>query len=353
MKPKLGILGFFGRGNCGDEAIVQCIYEAFKDHFDIVIVVDEHGATAGWWNLYPYSLCERVHHGNFHYFCRPMAGLIVGGGGLGIGYGGSQALCARWGGARTALAGVDYTAFADDRPASFIKATADYYNLFDYRAMRSRRSVDIAARDEIPVNYGADWALKLIADESPGFHREETRVIVTLRHWEQRLLADDYSEQIRALLAELRALDLTPVFLPFCEGDDIFIQQMGLSDLASSERLWWNPRRAKQLIAMSSLVLSVGRLHPVILAVGAGVPAMQIVSPLNVGIGTTKLDDMANELAVPFCNIPDAINLLKSAFPVFCAESQTRVEAARLRLDRMIEEMRVLFLGGEAGTGVI
>lgn len=42
-KPLLGVIGFLGRGNVGDEAIFQCIYEAFQDQFDIVVASTRRG----------------------------------------------------------------------------------------------------------------------------------------------------------------------------------------------------------------------------------------------------------------------------------------------------------------------
>lgn len=79
-KPLVGVVGFLGRGNAGDEAMFQCIHEAFSPDFDIVAVVDKLGACPGFWDWYPYTHCGLVHVGDIHHFIQPMAGLIVGGG---------------------------------------------------------------------------------------------------------------------------------------------------------------------------------------------------------------------------------------------------------------------------------
>ena len=345
VKPTLGLVGFFGRGNCGDEAILQCIYEAFREEFDIVIVVDEVGAIPGWWDLYPYSECERVHYGNFHYFMRPMAGIIVGGGGLGIGYGASHAICARSVGTPTALAGVDYTHFEAQRSEIFAKVSADYYALFDYAAVRSQRSVEFALQDGIAgVRHGADWALLLPTDESPEIDIDDSRVLLTLRHWEESFLASDYPDQIRALLKAVRDAGYSPVFLPFCEADQTFLTEMDLADEAPLKRTWWNPRRVKQIIASSRMMLSVGRLHPVVIAAAAGTPALQIRTPLSVFMGTSKLEDQAEELQLPQASIADAIAVISAGGPDFTEDASRSVQAARSRLEATVAELRDLFL---------
>ena len=46
-KPQVVLSGFFGRGNCGDEALLQTQYEWLSPHYDVVISVDERGAYDG------------------------------------------------------------------------------------------------------------------------------------------------------------------------------------------------------------------------------------------------------------------------------------------------------------------
>ena len=54
-RPELVVTGFFARGNCGDEALLQCAFEAFEATHDLIVSVDEHGAYPGFWDWYPYN----------------------------------------------------------------------------------------------------------------------------------------------------------------------------------------------------------------------------------------------------------------------------------------------------------
>lgn len=46
-KPQVVLSGFFGRGNCGDEALLQAQYEWLSPCYDIVISVDEDPERLG------------------------------------------------------------------------------------------------------------------------------------------------------------------------------------------------------------------------------------------------------------------------------------------------------------------
>ena len=97
-KKKILLGGFWGRGNCGDEAMLQCQYEFFRDKYEIGILVDEYGAYDQFWNWYPYNLCLPLHHqGSIDHFCSDaIAALHIGGGGLSAGFLANQALKAMY-----------------------------------------------------------------------------------------------------------------------------------------------------------------------------------------------------------------------------------------------------------------
>lgn len=344
--PLLGILGFLARGNSGDEAILQCIYETFAARFDIVLVVDEHEARDGYWNWYPYSECQRVHVGDIHFFEKRLAGLLVGGGGLGLGYGAAQVLVAKGAGTPVALAGVDHP---HDMHASlaFAAATTTYLKLFDFVAMRSARAVAYAALDGLTVFHGADWALKLQVDESPEVRRAPQRALIALREFPEQIVdVAYYRAQIEGLLTSLVEKGLQPAFMALCPEDERFLEQVGLAGSAPLLTHWWNPRRQKQEISSAGLLISVGRLHPIVYAAACSTPSMQLQPPLDErrsAFSFGKMIDMADELGIPyFTEIKDALDYLPHRLAGKRTE-RSSLDAALARLAKMIERLDELF----------
>lgn len=344
-KPMLGVLGFLGRGNVGDEAIFQCIYEAFRDKFDIVVAVDEHGARRGWWDWYPYNELERIHQGNIHFFEKRLAGLIVGGGGLGLGFGASQVIVARGAGTPTAFAGTDHT-HTIEMPLDAVESTRRYYDLFDYVSLRSRVSVEWARRDGIEVHLGADWAFNLVTDNAPNVPRGKRRAAVVFREFPQHMMDEMYPTEAARLIEGLCNREYDPFLLPLSPEDESFADKMGLSDMAPQEVQWWNARRVQQLIAESDVLVSVGRLHSMIFAANVGTRNIQIRPPLRSTVAERhfrKLEVMADELCVPyFPNVSDA--LLSVSLPFDTVHMEIAVERSKLRLKAMIAKLEALFV---------
>jgi len=357
-KPILGVMGFLGRGNAGDEAIFQCIYEAFREEFDIVVSVDEHGAREGWWDWYPYTEIERIHQGDIHYFQKTIAGLLVGGGGLGLGFGGSQVIVARGAGTPTALAGTDHTtSYKSDNVTdqkiithNSLRAAAsrDFLRMFDYVAFRSKASVSCTMRDGVQVNYGADWALNLATDISPDIKNEPRRALVTFREYPHGTFnADYYRQEASILFNGLRMQGFFPVLLPFAPEDERFANDLGLNLLAPSEIHWWNARRIQQLIASSGLLVSIGRLHPMIFAASVGTPTVQIAPPLQPRINPArfgKIMIMTDEFSVPYMtSVDEALSESCIGGAIDMERMNAAVSEARERLRLMIADLRQLF----------
>lgn len=354
-KPLVGVVAFLGRGNSGDEAMFQCIYEAFSPDFDIVAVVDEMGACAGFWDWYPYTQCDRIHIGNIHYFEKPMAGLIVGGGGLGIGFGAAQALVAKSRQTPVVLAGIDH--MRDYPPPSvFLSAMVEYTNLFDYVSMRSLESVQKAREDGIGVNYGADWAIKLTADTSDLVTVHPRRVVVVLREYSSHHLfsRDFYKQEVERLIISLQKEGLSPEFLPFSPEDEKFLVELAVDHLAPTHIHWWNARLVKQIIKSSGLLISVGRLHPMIYAFGAGTPCVQLQPPIKPQLNPRHFGKtlvMAEEYGIPyFYSVEETLNSVRtSRWESF--HSEEKATDSRLRLEKMIDDIRSLFLSSlESGN---
>lgn len=343
-KPVIGLIGFFARGNSGDEAILQCIYEVFKDDYDFVIVIEETGAYKGYWDWYPYCFCTRINTANLAYFQNRLAGVIVGGGGLGLGFGANQIIVAKGAGTPVALVGTDYTS-TSDKSKHIAQASALYLNLFDYIALRSRESTDCATANGISVNYGTDWALRLLSDNSVDVTYDPKRAIVVLREYPwHELNYHHYRNEIIRLVKNLQQKKWKPTLMPFCPEDQTFLQKLQLENVVPSEVHWWNPRRLKQIISESGILISVGRLHPIIFAATIGVPSIQVHPPIiDVRPNSGKLKAMASEFSVPYlANIESLCKLIQNeTLPP--PGITTAVIEAQKRLDTTIGDLRELF----------
>ena len=344
-RPSIMVAGFYGRGNCGDEALLQVIYETFSDTFDIVISLDEHGTAQGYWDWYPYDRCRRVHQGNLAHPAFPMAGVIVGGGGLPLGYVADQIFAARSVGTPIAFAGVDYPHNSVASTGSAAIAEAGYLGLYDYVALRSRQAVTTAGNVGRSVTYGADWALRLVSDESPDIATNDRRALVVLREFPLRTTAIHYIEEIARLVAGLRENGYDPFLMPFCPEDERFTQAIGADLLMPSEKHWWNARRVKQLIAQSGLVVSVGRLHPMIFAASTRTPVIQVCPPLHKSVDPSifsKIIIMSQEFDVPyFATVDEALAAIAS--DSVTPSGEAALSEAGDRLATMIAEIRTLF----------
>lgn len=346
-RPSLLVAGFFGRGNCGDEALLQAIYERLSTDFEIVVSLDEHGAFPEYWNWYPYDRCRRIHQGNLSDPARSCSGMIVGGGGLPIGFVADQVFAARSAGLPVALAGTDFPIIT--QPSPFAEAVSvDYLKSFDVVALRSAAAVERARQVGVAAIHGADWALSLPTDESDAFQWMANRVLIVLREFPLQAVSFGYVEQISRLIGQLRAAGLTPTLLPFCPEDDRFAAALGLDVLAPTERHWWNPRRVKQLIGLSGLLISVGRLHPMIFAASTRTPVIQLCPPLADNMDPHafgKISAMSKELDVDYLPSVDAVcehvRLGRSR-----ASGEGALRASQQRLEDMIDRLRRLFSPG-------
>lgn len=356
-RPALVVAGFYGRGNCGDEALFQTVFETFSPDFDIVVAVDKFGAVEGFETWYPYDRCEIRHQCDLDLFDedRPIAGMMIGGGGLAVGFGGALVIEAHARGIPTFLAGVDLPGLdlpgcdPPDRAVVRGRGVVDraqmraYLGVFDHVMVRTRHSLEICRKLGLEADHGSDWAIRLTRDEADDIVADERRALVVLREFPLATVPFGYVEEIERLMTGLAAQGWSPAFLPFCPEDARNTAELGLTPLAPSLEHWWNPRRVKQLIGASGLVVGVGRLHPLIFAASLGVPAVSLVPPLALPSGRksiSKIDAICAEWDVPQVATVDA--LLKGLSPLQTSDTAARMASACRRLDRSIARMRAI-----------
>lgn len=360
QKPVLMVAGFYGRGNSGDEALFHAIYEAFCDEYDIYVAVDEHGAFRGFWDWYPYNKCRVIHQTDLHAFSarRTIAGFMIGGGGLALGYAGNLVVSARMRRIPTFIAGVDLPELVQPTtdPEELSKPMAariarrldvdflrTYLGSFEHIMVRTERSMRVASEIDLPVFLGGDWALRLIADTSPDETPNPKRAIIVLREFALEIIPFTYIQKIERLVSGLKEQGWEPVLLPFCPEDVRNAKNLGLDKLAPTWEHWWNPRRMKQVMNESGLVISVGRLHAVIFAAPAlDVPVVSLAPPLKLPSGKksiSKIDSLCADWEIE--QFFDVEELLKAAAEGrLRPASREKVTAAAQRLDESIAIIR-------------
>lgn len=360
QRPALLVAGFYGRGNCGDEALFQAIYETFCDRYDIVVAVNRFGAVDGYETWYPYNRCEIVHQCSLDIFesGRPIAGMMIGGGGLAVGFAGNLVMAARARGIPTLLAGVDLPgldmpgcdppdrAVVHGRNVTDHDVMRDYLNGFAQVMVRTHHGQHICRQLQVPAVFGSDWALKLAMDEAPDVSVASRRVLVVLREFPLHLVPYGYVQAIEALMEGLRAQGGEPAFLPFCPEDARNTEQLDLARLAPTLEHWWNPRRVKQLIGASGLVVAVGRLHPLIFAATLGVPAVSLIPPLPLPSrrkSISKIDAICADWGLS--QFPDVDSLLAAVKGGIKGVTKRKLATAMARLDKSILEMKAILAG--------
>lgn len=340
--------GFWARGNAGDEAMLQAVIETMGESFDYALSVDEHGAHQGFWDWYPYAGRRIVNQSQTDAILRiPDAiGLLAGGGGLPLGFGAGQQIYARARGLKTAIAGIDIWSMAAKAGKPAAAEAGHYLGHFDRAYVRTASSIENARLGGFAdvLKLGADWALNLNADLNPEIGDERDRALVVLREDDRSVLAPDYREQIRRLLAALWGAGLVPVLLPYAPEDEKLLEELGLGRLAPVERSWWNARRLKQLAAQSGLTLSIGRLHPMIFAAPTGRPVMTVGRPtIKAGrLADGKLRHMAADLGVDLHDTVAEAVLAIEAGQIRPADAD-KVAAAKARLDAQADDLRRFF----------
>lgn len=270
-RPTLILSGFFGRGNCGDEALLQAQFEQFSPTYDIVVSVDERGAYDGFWNWYPYDRCRIVHQGNLGAVTEPgVVGLHVGGGGLPHGFNAAQVVRARSYDKPVFLTGVDAAAPVSPTAA---EAVSCYMRLFDFVSVRSQGSWETMRSLAPACHLGADWAVALQTDGPLPVPRSG-RVVLVIREFPPELISPTYLGALTRLIDVLGERFGAISLLPFCPEDERFLDHLPPTEPLPREIHWWNPRRVQREIAAADLVVSLGRLHPLIFAGNVEAPVV-------------------------------------------------------------------------------
>jgi Methyltransferase domain len=313
IKPrsKLVLSGFFGRGNVGDEALLQVQYETFSKYFDIIISVEQRGAFDGYWNWYPYDQCQIIHQAEQAIFQDPsVIGLHIGGGDLPLGFNAGQVVAAIGCGKTVTASGIDFgCTYESARKLS--PATLQTYLSWIKPSIRSRQGFEMAKEVSQEVHFGTDWGLQLPVDGSDNI--PEGRVLLTLREFPSDRVTPELRDSLLRCIEQIELLYGKPTLVPFCPEDERFLNSLESTWGLPRELHWWNPRRMKQLIAKSKLVISVGRFHPLVFSSSTCTPCVFTEWDANVADGQKATSSHKNtSKAMRFCvenEIPYFANL--------------------------------------------
>ncbi|PWR21252.1 polysaccharide pyruvyl transferase family protein [Zavarzinia aquatilis] len=265
------LLGFFARGNAGDEAFLHVQYELLKDKYNIIVPIEHKNAHPDFRSWYPYTECEVINYDEIPRLYAPdVVGLHIGGGSLAFGFSGQFLLTALDAGKKTLVSGID-AALKPRLPADHIRF--DIYNRLDFFSVRTIKSLDNLRKNDVAVHHGADWALGLGVIEPPAAKRGGA--LVTIRAFGEPP-GDEHRRDMLALHRYLERQGHRVRYLPFAPEDRGFLDLMPHVTPDMIENVWWDPRQVKGLIAAADVVVSVGRLHTLILSMTARTPTFAI-----------------------------------------------------------------------------
>lgn len=275
MKNRLGILGFFRKGNCGDEAILHTWYQELKDIIDLYFFYQlpiENESI----NIHPYDKIKsyymdeinQIHNNNINY-------IIIGGGGLGMGYGYKFLLHSKLKNAYAIYAG---TQVHDEFFENYIimDANKSFFKLFDKIYLRDKYSFN-----NLNEYYGIES--KLIPDIAVSLNMEEViipsndYIVVVIRDVGNENNLNDLINNVIEI--EIYALNnnLEIIYVPFDTGDLNLLKKLELSSY--SEDIFWYPEQVKFIISNSKMVISLGRFHPLVFGLSEGIPSYFINYP--------------------------------------------------------------------------
>jgi len=299
IKKKLVVRGFFGRGNCGDEALLQSLYELFGDKYQLTISTELGDVNREVMDkMHPYNQCDIVNCENRLIFKQAnVAGFILGGGGLGLGFGMNQYIVAKRRGVPVIHIGthLDASFLADETGETigldevdqirvlkpevcklFNQTMGGLLNLADYYAVRNSQSLEYAHKLGVNPKLYPDLAFSLRKDDSPDIAMDKRRMLVTIREYPP---VHQDMERLKKWMAKLedyaKKLGMYIKVMPYCEADAETTRQVGYGDRMIDGQ-YWNPKRVKQWVASSGMQVSLGRFHAVVFAISEGIPVISI-----------------------------------------------------------------------------
>lgn len=274
--PKQVVLrGFFAKGNMGDEALSHSIIRHIGPEFSYKFALNSPAldATTTHW---PYKGAKCIDSLNRGEVMKPeVCGFFLGGGGLGLGFGYNQMICARRAGKAIVHSGVHiHEDFFSKKDPVMVDASRAMLKLAHITTVRDRLSIDVMTHYDVPGEWAPDWAFGLKAEPWDAPLPSSDYIVVTFR-----ARPPDDVELITPWLQGVRdfaaSLGCEIVVVPFDAGDAKLAAKLGFGDKTIKD-LYFAPEKAKHVIAGARAVVSFGRFHPVVFALAEHVPAFAV-----------------------------------------------------------------------------
>jgi polysaccharide pyruvyl transferase WcaK-like protein len=302
---RINISGFYGWGNSGDEAILQAIVDDLgKEHEYIISTSIPFNRE--YWSNYKWALNK---NGIKVYDIRSNEDIrtdfdcfILGGGELNWGLGWRQCLSVFG----ASIKCMNYAVGYNKRWYYSDKLKRYYYEFlknFDIITVRDEYSMDLLAGDSEIGGIGLN-NVKLTFDPTINMKRREFdsadnnisngKIIVFPRYEDDAVSnqpqldwllneLNDISNDIILVACALRSIEGIDIDLELCKYLKERLDGSTILNISPFE-----PRKVKYLISKSKMVISGGRYHPVVWAIGEGVPYK--ISPT--GFGYSKITNL-------------------------------------------------------------
>lgn len=273
---KLLVRGYYGNGNCGDEALLQTMHQFFSPHYKLGVSVNNAAnvhANLKKKNVFPYDEMDVHWSVDRGAVASPQTrGFLLGGGGLGLGFGWDQYMFAWLHGKKIIHTGVHITGEFFSNDVHFNQVTRNFLNRADFFSVRHQHSIDMAAAFGVIPQYVPDWAFALNTEDSS--YARGNYIVVTVRAETNK--NNPLSRKFLDSIIEFaRSHDLDILLLPFDGNDKGVTESLDLpGELIDS--LYFQPKQVKHIIKGAKAVFSLGRYHPIIFAMSHDVPVFSI-----------------------------------------------------------------------------